>query len=151
MREADIRGQIAIILAGVSGMGVVHEYQRWAATWEKFLDHFKDADNKINGCCISRAATPAFRKTMPTIEREHKYMIRCYYGLNDAAGSELIFQALVEGIQNEFDSGSNYSLGGYVLNSGPLQVRIIEPRMFGGVLCHFAELELPATERVTYS
>ena len=47
MALADIREQIKIILSTVSGIGVIHEYERFADTWTKFLDFFKDENGKI--------------------------------------------------------------------------------------------------------
>ena len=148
MSLKDIREQIATILSTVEGMGIVHQYQRWSATWEKFLDLFKDTDGRINGCIISRRETPTIRDNMPTIERRHVFLFRFVYALKDAEASELEFQNIVERIQDAFDS--QYLLGNTVINSGPVQVNLVEIRLFGGVLCHYAELTLEAVERVEY-
>jgi len=59
MPLAEIRTQIKTILEGVSGIGIVHEYERWAADWKGFLDLFKDANGWINGWSITRRAIPA--------------------------------------------------------------------------------------------
>ena len=66
----------------------------------------------------------------------------------DEDATELTFQDVVEDIQDVFEN--QYSLGGTVINSGPIQVKLIENRKFGSVLCHYAELELEAHERVMY-
>jgi len=146
---SDIRTQIKSVLESVDGIGTVHEYERWSNTWENFLEHFKDSNDRINGWTITRRATPAERRTMPIVTRRHEFVIRGIYGLNDADESELTFQDLVEAIQDAFED--QYNLGGYVENSGPLQVNVVEPRMFGKVLCHYAELTYEAVERCTYS
>jgi len=149
MALKDIREQIKAILAGVSGIGVVHEYERWAVHWDKFLDLYRDGNGRIHAWTITRVATPSKRDTMPTLQRMHKFRIRGIYALDDDGGSELVFQDLVEDIQDAFDD--EYDLGGHVLNSGPVQVKIVETYRVGGVLCHVAELELEAWERKTYS
>lgn len=149
MSLTDIREQIALTLSNVDGIGVVHQYQRWVSTWEKLLDLFQDAEGRINACMITRQKTAAERQTMPLVNREHTFIIKWVYGLKDSAASELVFQDLLEAAQDQFEN--EYSLGGFVLNSGPLQINIVENRMFGKVLCHYAETELPATERKTYS
>ena len=149
MALKDIRDKIVAILAAVDGVGVVHEYERWAGDWKKFLDLFKDADGKINGWIVTRRATPATRDTEPYIDRRHTMVMKGIYGLNDDAASELTFQAVVENIQNAFDG--EFLLGGFAVNSGPVQVKAVEARLFGGVLCHYAELEYEVWEKATYS
>jgi len=149
MSLADIREQIRTILSGVAGIGVIHEYERLAVDLKKFLDLFKDPDGRVNGWQFTRISTPSDRNTMPTLHRHHLFRLRGIYGLRDEEATELTFQDMVEAIQNAFDS--EYSLNGTVLNSGPVQVRVVENRMFGNVLCHYAELELIVIERKTYS
>jgi hypothetical protein len=146
---SEIRTQIKAVLEGVSGIGSVHEYDRWFADWGKLIELFKTADNKIIGWMITRRKTTATRDTMPTIMRDHTFLIRGVYGLKDSAASELVFQDLVEAVQNAFDSA--YLLGGNAINSGPMQITLVEIRMFGSVLCHYAELEYPVSERVEYN
>lgn len=148
MALEEIRAHIKSVLEGVSGIGTVHEYERWAADWTRYLALFKTSADKINGWTITRRGTASVRDTMPTIMRNHTFIIRGIYGLKDTDESELTFQALIEAIQDAFED--EYLLGGYALNSGPMQVNVVENRMFGTILCHFAELTLPVEERVTY-
>jgi len=149
MSVSAIRTRIKAKLSAVEGIGIVHEYQRWASTWSKFLSQFKTESDVINGWMITRRATPSARDTMPTLNRGHVFILTGFYGLNDDDATELVFQDMVEDIQDAFDS--DVTLGGLVLKSGPLQVKVVENRTFGNVLCHYAELELVADERKTYS
>lgn len=148
MGQSEIRAQLAAMLGAVEGMGIVHEYERFAKEWSRFLDFFKAPDGSINGWMISRQATPARRDNIPTIERRHKFILRGFYGLNDAAASELTFQDLVDRVQAAFDNDN--TLGGTVLDSGPAQVEIVENRVFGNLLCHCAEISIEAVERAFY-
>jgi len=148
MSEAAIRAQIKTILEGVSGIGIVHNRQRFAATWEKFLELFKTTDKKINGCCITRDSASAERLNWDQDERTHEYKIRGYYGLSDEAATEITATALVEAICDAFRADTG--LGGTAGDSGPMQVLIVEPRAFGGVLCHFYELGLSVNEYVPF-
>lgn len=150
MSEAAIREQMAVILGAVEGIGVVHQYQRWAATWEKFLDLFKDPDGVINGWCITRTSTTEHWITNIKYERVLEFVIRGYYGVNDAKASEISFQQIIEDICEAFRC--NDTLNGtcetIAPQFGPLngmagvQVRIVDARFFGGVLCHFCELAI---------
>jgi len=144
MSEAAIRAQIKSILSGVSGIGEVHDYQRWAATWEKFLDLFKTGSDKINGWIITRTATPATVESTTHESRIHQYKIRGIYGLKDEDETEVTFQALIEAVAAAFRA--KRTLNGAAEDSGPVNVAVVENRAFGGVLCHFCELDLPAEE-----
>jgi len=146
---SDIRGKIATVLSGVTGIGTIHAYERWCNNWNEFLALYKTTAGIINGGCITRIKTPSLRDSGRTLRRDHTFLIRYMYGLKDSSATELTFQALVEAIQTAFDS--QYTLGGNVLLAGPLQVIKIENRLFGTVLCHYAEMQITAWERVSYS
>ena len=62
MSLSAIRDEIETILGGVSGMGTVHDYERWANNWSDFLTLYQDDNDRINGWSITR------RKTEETIE-----------------------------------------------------------------------------------
>lgn len=85
MSWPDIREQVAAIFAGVDGAGVVHPYQRHAATWEKFLSHFKDPESgRIQGACISRVKIEEPEDTDSHNRTRHFVRIRYYRGLRDS-------------------------------------------------------------------
>jgi hypothetical protein len=151
MSESAIREQIKTILSGVDGIGVVHDYQRWAATWEKFLDHFKvEATGTINGWMFSRTATPERWLTNVKYIRVYEWLIRGVYGLKDEDATETTFQALIEAVCDAFRSEdtlngtcetTNPEFGSLAGLSG-VQVALVENRSFGGMLCHYCELRL---------
>jgi hypothetical protein len=152
MRLADIREQIKTIISGVPGIGIVHDYERWSADWNKFLDHYKSADGRINGWTITRGATPERWLTNIDYERVYEITIRGYYGLKDSAASEIGFQNLIEAICDEFRGNDTLNgtcetvcpeFGSMAGKSG-IQVITVEPKLFGSVLCHYCELRLGA-------
>jgi hypothetical protein len=148
MPVANILEKITLLLQGVSGIGEVHDYERWSNDWSQFLSLFKDAEGKINGWMISRKSTEAeFDTTTLTVMRRHLFLIRGVYGLRDSDASETTFQALVEGIQNALD-GASVTLTGVALNHGAANVRTIEARVFGTVLCHYTEIAYEVEEQV---
>lgn len=144
-------GDAARFMDGLS-VGAVHTYERWAAEWKKFLDLFKDpTTGKINGWTITREKMSQAFIPGPGVERRHTFVIRGYFGLKDADGTEETFDALVEAIVDIFLPYT--TLNGKVEQvEAPLQVDIAnEPRMFGGVLCHYCELRqvVPETKEFT--
>lgn len=150
MTLADIREQIKTILSTVPGIGIVHDYERLAVSWDDVLKFYKDADGRINGWTITRPKTDERWLTNMDYERIHKIVIRGVYGWQDAAASEIVFQTLVEAISDTFRG--NDTLNGVCETICPqfgemdgksgIQVAIVEPRMFASVLCHYCELHL---------
>lgn len=156
MGLADIREQIKATLSGVSGAGVVHDYERWANTWQKFLDLFKDADDKINGWTLSRIKVAQGMGSFSQIERAHIFRLQKVYGLKDGDESGIVFEDHLQAVVDAFDADD--TLGGTCTtctpNWGPmegltgLQIEKAEARTFGSVLCHYGECRLCAIEFV---
>jgi hypothetical protein len=143
--EADIRAGIVAALSAIPGTGRIHNRERWAATWDKFLALFKDTDSRIRGWSVTRRATPA-EEANQRIIREHTYEMQGVLGLNDEEASEIAFQAHIEAIQNVFDR--KQSLGATNGVCWPAQVEAVEIRMFGRTLCHYARLTMIVKEKV---
>ena len=150
-----IRTQIKTILEGVTGIGVVHDYERWAKDWSQFLTFFKSG-SVINGWTVTRTRTEERALCGNQNEQVHVFVIRGYYAVDDSAATEKTFQDLIETIRTTFRT--NYTLNGACETTNPewgsmagksgIQADVIEPRMFFGVLCHYCELSLGAQELV---
>jgi len=153
MGLADIREQIKAILSGVEGIGVVHDYERWASEWGKFLDLFRveddDGEKRINGWTITRRKTPAKTESSTHDSRVHTFRIMGIYGLKDRDASEIVFQDLIEDICAAFRA--KYQLNNTADNTEPVQVDLVENRKFGTVLCHYCELTLAVEEYENWS
>jgi hypothetical protein len=138
----------------VSGIGVVHDYERWSNDWNKFLDHFKDADGKINGCTIAREKRPKMQATMGETEKAHVFVIRRIMGLQDDKATGIVFDDHLEVLGDAFNGNETLNETCRTINPdwGPmtdavgLQIELVEIRMFGGILCHYAECRLCAIE-----
>lgn len=147
---AERRLQIKTILSTVAGIGRVHEYERWAKDITKFKALYQDSDNRINGWTITRQASGQREGASMTVETSDLFVIRGYYGVEDDAASELVFQELVENISIAFRSAWN--LNGYAESLSPdfgpgavgsgVQVRVVDYRLFFGILVHYCELVL---------
>lgn len=149
-----IREQIKVVLAGVPGIGVVHDRERFAADWGKFLNLFKDADGRINGCMFSRESRRRVQATMGETEKAHVFVIRRFMGLKDGEETGILFDDHLEELADAFDGDETLSDTCRTINPdwGPmegavgLQIDLSEIRMFGTVLCHYAECKLCAIE-----
>lgn len=147
-----INEQIKTILSATAGVGVVHDYERWAADWATYLDLFSaegETGKRINGWEITRKKTLAVTASVTHDSRSHTFLIRGMYGLKDSEASELVFQQIIEDICAAFRS--NYKLNSTAENTEPIQVDLVENRIFGNVLCHYCELTLQADEWENWS
>jgi hypothetical protein len=157
MPLADIREQIKVILSGVPGIGVVHDYERFNNDWTKFLSLFRDSGGHINGCMFSREKCPKKQITLGEVELAHIFVIRRFMGLKDDEATGIIFDDNLEEISAAFGTTETLNDTCRTINPdwGPLneaegiQLDISENRMFGNVLCHYAELRLCAIEAKT--
>lgn len=128
--------EIAALVAAVPGAGVVHARSRMAARWGDFLRLFQDPDDqRIRGWEITRKA-PVDPQPPDLIET---YALRAYFGLQDAAETDLTFQAHLDDVVRLFRDTPNLSFG--VVEYG-VRFGTIDERMFGDVLVHYAEGEL---------
>jgi hypothetical protein len=141
-----IRNDLAQIIETVPGIGTVHKYLRWSVRYDTFLELFKDSVDKINGCMITRVKTPEeWVGGGRTSERNHMMKIICIYGLKDGDASELIFQdTIIEGICAALRT--HKTVNNKTATLGLPQVDIVEPRKFGNVLCHYAEITVSVVE-----
>ena len=154
MALSDIREQIKVILQGVPGIGVVHDYERLAIDMGKLINFFKDTDGRINGCMFVREKAPTRQQTMGEQEKAHIFVIRRFMGLRDADATGIIFDDHLEDLTAAFEGHETLNDTCLTINPdwGPmesavgLQLDTIEPRVFGNVLCHYAECRLCAIE-----
>lgn len=146
MSEANIRAQIKTNLEAVSGIGVVHNYERYSRSWAQFLN-LMTSSGTVNGWMIHREANANARQVGGRIERWHTYRIFGVYALDDANASEVTFQALLELIYAAFIDDPR--LTGTAAGTEPIQIESIDADEFGGRLYHTAELVLEVMERIT--
>ena len=152
MSLPQIREQIKAILSGVPGIGVVHDYERLAIDWSKFLERYKDRDERINGCAFAREKWQERQETLGETEIAHVFVFRRIMGMKDDQATGITFDDHLEDMRRAFRN--NQTLNGTCLTIDPdwgpmagaigLQGDVIEPRMFGNVLCHVAECRLCA-------
>lgn len=144
MSDSTLRAQLKNIMSGITGVGKVHDYERFTADTAKFLSFFKDeTSKKIFGWEMTREGVKHERITQK-IKATHSFVIKGYYGLKDDAATEKTFNAVVDLIGQAFIDTKIPGSQGHSLP----QVSTIGARSFGGVLCHYAEIRLDVSEIV---
>jgi hypothetical protein len=144
MSESTVRAGIYELVGAISDIGIVHDYERWAADSARFIDLFKttiDGVAQIRGVEITRGSAAEDE----TPERKHTYKLKCYMGLKDEDATEKTFNTIVEAICDAFRA--DQTIGGVAGGHDYAQVATIELRMFGSVLCHYAELAVTVYEQ----
>lgn len=130
--ESTTRSDIYAIVNVVTGVGMVHDYERWANDWSTFLDRFKTT---ISGSTLIRGWTITCSAWIQDhAMRVYTYKIRGYFGLDDSAASEKIALGIVEAVAKALNTSNKFD------NFEVCQLDVFEPRLFGSVLCHYAEL-----------
>lgn len=139
-----IRSAIVTTLSGVSGIGQLHGYERYAKNKPDLVDYYV-TDNRLKGWHVRRVGTRETSKSLGRYVRVYRWQIRGFMALDDADQSELLFDALIEAICSAFRADD--TLGGAVDSciigeEAGIQIQDSGPVMFAGVLCHSATLAL---------
>ena len=142
----EIRDAIANKIAAVPNVGKVHNYERWTKA-EKDFRGFYEYDQRILGWNVRRVSKAETSDALGRWNITNQWMIKGFLSLDDAAGSELIFDNLIEAIGDAFRTDE--TLGGVVdstvlenPNVAGIQVEDSGPVTFAGVLCHSVRLAL---------
>lgn len=144
MSARNIRDAIAARLAGVDGIGAVHAYQRHAARDQELRDLY-GREGRLLGWFVTRTAAAERADTNGYNRVVHRWRIEGVMSWSDTGESELAFDDLVEAAREAFRADG--TLGGMVEaiaadGLSGLQLDIIGPAMFAGVLVHHARLSL---------
>ena len=158
MSETLIRAKLVEIIRSVTGVENVYDYPLTFTTWDEFVSHWKDSTGKILGFEIARRAARENYDDHDEATCAHSYIIKGYMGINNAGASDNAFQALLEAIRGRFRfdhylSGVDLdSQGNKVMEATsvtPVQVERSDERLFGSVLCHYAEMAISVSELIT--
>lgn len=145
MSEASIRAAIKTEMNTVTGIGIVHDYQRWAANLKDFLDLMlftAGTSKKIFGWMITRTSAEVMR-IGNNFRVTHNYKLIGLYGLKDAAASEKLLNLVIESLVSKL---VNLEISGAQNPIGLPKVGLIGHKSFGGVLCHWVEITFSVSE-----
>jgi len=168
------RAAIEAVLSGVTDIGQVHDYERYAADWETFISYFVaenigDANEQmLRGWTISvrDIADPEQVTFGPPggagiSEVTYYFVIRGYNAVIDqpaegetaAKVSEKDWVTLCAAVKAALDADTSLHSGVYDDGANgnfvsELAAMRWDYRMFSDVLCHYAEIGLPVTEVV---
>ncbi len=144
MSDSALRTAIKTLLDEVTGIGKVHKYDRRSSEDSKFLALFQDeTSKKIFGWEIAK---DGFRleKVSQKYKLTHNFVLKGYYGLQDAAETEITFNAVIDLVILKFVTKKVSGAEGHPV---PQAGRTV-PKLFGSVLCHTVDINLPVAELI---
>jgi hypothetical protein len=141
-----IRDAIALKIATVPEIGQVHRFERFAKGEKDFRTQYEH-NGQVRGWNVRRISRTETSPALGISNIVNKWRISGFMSLEDATGSELVFDDLVEALCQKFrdDETLGDLIAGTVLenpNVAGIQVEDSGPVMFAGVLCHSARLVL---------
>ncbi len=149
MTEATVRAAVYAVVNAVPNKGVAYDYERHSTTWQAYLTLFKvtvGSTDQIRAWTVACASFTQERIEFRTegkagLLRTYQFIIRGYLGLDDSAATEKTAIALAEDVIEALDDATTIRppTAGYY-DAQPAQLRTFELRMFGDVLCHYAEI-----------
>ena len=168
MSEATTRARIYAVVGAVSNIGLVYDYQRWAVRWEDYLSLFKttiSSTSVIRGWTITCAGWADSEYLAGSylqddgkalVLRRYTFKIRGMFGLDDSAATEKTAIGIVEDVVEALDGDEKLHAWDaiaeqYFGEQAAATLDIFEPRLFGGALCHYAEITQRVTEAVKIS
>lgn len=144
-----MRDAIVARLNTVANIGVVQSRERWSDDWQDFLNLFKDTpSSSIRGWTVTWDGNKDVESEAAALgQRAYAYtfVIRGYLAFSDANNSEDTFGVLIEGVRDSLNNQRTFGVSGILPFSGVVEVAHHEKRIFGSVLCHYAEVMLTVT------
>ncbi len=154
MSEVTIRAEIKDLIEGVANSGVVHDYQRFSAEWDTYLDLFMtevDGKDVIRGWTITcdgllQEGFVAGGQRDNSNRKNYRYKIRHYANVDDDKQSEKSILLLIEAVMDVLSANTLHTNVTTVIISTLPQLDPFEPRVFGSTLCHYGEITMTVTE-----
>lgn len=153
MSETTVRASIKTLVEGVTNVGKVYDLEAFADTWDGFLDRFKTTISSVDmvrGWTISCEAIERQGQIASGVRNtanvnQYAYRVRGYQSFDYDTSTEKTFLALALAVMDALDGGI---VSGAVFNAELAQLPTYEPRVFGGVLCHYAEIQQTVWEQI---
>ncbi len=150
MSETAITAELKSILEGVSGMGPVHDYERFSRSLAVMRDLLKDITGKINSCMIVFEGTDFLNVTMPVIDMAHNYSIELIMDLDDENDSTTPFKALLHAAFLAIIKSININGKARRIDNITKKSTTIDDEKAGKTLFHYGIIELRVSDREFY-
>jgi len=156
--EATLRAAIETLMNTVTNIGTVHDYERHSTDWSDLLDKYKttiSSTEQIRGWTTTCERVENRVEANQYHRKTYTFVIRGYLGLDDADETEKTAIALgiavIEKLEQYPRLNGTLTVGTFTADGWPY-IEVFQPRMLGGMLCHYTEIRLQVYEKgaVTY-
>lgn len=148
----DLNAALVAQIDAVSGVEHAFGYTRFVSDWTPYLELFKTAAGGINGWWVTLAnpsittAADVFGMNLWT----YHWLVTGIMGLKDNANTEAVILAQAEAILATLHNETTLGVSGVTVGEFFPQLRIVEHRQFGSVLCHYCEISLDIPVQVAF-
>ncbi len=152
MSYTTVIAAINTILSGATNVGSkIYNYDRLETDEASFKAAFKDTTaGYIKAWTITRDVIVSEPEVSYNNQVTTNWTIRGYIAFKAGASNrEATVQGIIDNIRTVFRGEPR--LNNTVLTVSPLQVPIIEPRVFAGVLIHYIEMNLETLEQESWT
>lgn len=145
---ADHRAALVALIAAVPNVGLVHDHEPYAKTEQAFRTLYgwttPSGAVQVRGWHLRRTGTRERELGVGRTFNAHTWQLRGFMALDEATGSELVFDELIEAIRAAYRADP--TLGGAAdlspADGAGVDVTDSRPVVFSGALCHSAVLQL---------
>ena len=135
----DLRARIKTDLQAVSGIGQVHDYERFSNDPTSFVSFFVSA-GLVNGWTVVVGMESRWSSGHEA-DRFYRVTIRGYRVVNDASASAKSFDEEIDGVMTALEN--DWHLNHLVENlEDGIDATDPDYRVFGEVLCHYIEIRI---------
>lgn len=148
----DLNAALVTQIDAVSGVEHAYGYTRYVSDWTPYLALFKTTSSTINGWWVTLAnpsittAADAFGVNLWV----YHFLITGIMQVQDASNTEASFLAQAEAILLTLHNETTLSVAGVTVGEFFPQLRVVEHRQFGSVLCHYGEVTLDIPVSVVF-
>jgi hypothetical protein len=141
---SDLRARLATVMAGVAGIGQVHDYFR-RAQHEAEIQALFQSSGRLHVWFVTLGDDTPYterRKGGVCSEATVRYALHGYFALEDADASEKEFEVVLQAVLTALRSDPYLGLSDVVIEAAPPAVSVLGHAKFADVLCHYARVDM---------
>lgn len=139
-----LRDAIQAVVVAAAPTAQVQACTRYVSEWADYLSLFKDSSGLVHGWWLSLAnpAITAEPFAFGDRRRLYHFLITGILAEQDSAATEVTQFTEAEAILDGLDAATTFGVTGVTVRDFDAQLRTVQLRTFGSVLCNYAEITI---------